>query len=60
MCVGRACLPAFRDGGAEGVRQYVDGMNDQLRAMMARTGSQSPDSIPRDVLWSAADGQIVR
>ena len=60
VCVGRACLPAFRDGGAEGVRQYVDGMNDQLRAMMARTGSQSPDSIPRDVLWSAADGQIVR
>ena len=56
VCVGRACLPAFRESGAEGVKRYIDGMNGQLRAMMARTCSRDVSSIPRDVLWSAATG----
>lgn len=54
VCVGRAVLPAFHEEGAEGVKRYVDGMNDQLRAMMARTASPTLDRIPQDVIWNAA------
>lgn len=57
VCVGRAILPAFHDKGAEGVKEYVDTMNDQLRAMMARTCSPALNRIPQDVLWNAATEQ---
>lgn len=57
VCVGRACLGAFREHGAEGVAQYVTGMQDELRAMMARTCSPSLDRIARDVLWDSAAGR---
>lgn len=61
VCVGRAILPALHDKGADGVKAYVDGMNDQLRAMMARTASPSLEKIPGDVLWDSATGrQIIR
>ena len=57
VCVGRSILPAFHDCGAEGVRDSVTAMNDELRAMMARTGCKDLSSIPGDLLWSAQTGQ---
>ena len=54
VCVGRACLPAFREKGAEGVNAYVQGMHDQLRAMMARTCSHTLRDIPNNTLWNMA------
>lgn len=57
ICVGRVILPSLRDKGAEGVKEYVDQMNDELRAMMARTASLRTDCIPADVLWNSATGR---
>lgn len=57
VCVGRACLGAFRDEGAEGVSKFVSGMNDELRALMARTASPCLKRIPRDVLWDSSTGK---
>ena len=57
VCVGRSILPAFHDKGAEGVKQSVDAINDDLRAMMARTASPCLGRIPRDVLWDSATGK---
>lgn len=59
-CVGRCILPAFREEGAEGVRKYVQGMADELRGMMARTGSVSLNEIAKDVLWDADQGAPLR
>ena len=57
VCVGRSILPAFHDKGAEGVKHSVDAINDDLRAMMARTASPCLGRIPRDVLWDSATGK---
>ena len=57
VCVGRSILPSLHDKGAEGVREYVAHMNDDLRAMMARTASPSLERIPGDVLWDSATGK---
>lgn len=57
VCVGRCVLPIFQEKGAEGVKQYIDRMNDELRGMMARTASPSLDRIARDVLWDSATGK---
>ena len=54
VCVGRAILSVFHDEGAEGVKKYIDHMNDDLRALMARTASGSLDEIPSDVLYDAS------
>ncbi len=56
VCVGRAILPALRDGGAEGVRAYIEGMNDELRGIMARTASRDLASIQADTLWIPGAG----
>lgn len=53
VCVGRCILPIFREEGAEGVKKYVQGMEDELRGMMARTGSVSLREMAQDVLWDA-------
>ena len=54
VCVGRAILPSHHDEGAEGVKKYIDHMNDDLRALMARTASRSLAEIPADVLYDAS------
>lgn len=51
VCVGRCVLPTFHDRGAEGVADYVNAMNDELRGMMARTASPTLNRISEDVLW---------
>lgn len=56
VCVGRCILPSLHDHGAEGVQSYLEGMRDELRAMMARTCCKNLDSIPADVLWNAFTG----
>jgi len=60
VCVGRAVLKDFAADGAEGVRRYVEHMNDTLRAMMARTCSPTVAQIPHDVLWNASTGAKLR
>lgn len=57
VCVGRCVLPIFHEKGADGVAEYVKGMNDELRAMMARTASPSLSRISADVLWDSATGK---
>ena len=57
VCVGRAILESFRARGAEGVKTYVDQMNNGLRAMMARTCSTDLNHIAQDVLWNGATGK---
>lgn len=57
VCVGRSILPAFKAEGAEGVKKYLDGMKDELRAMMARTASVSLDRIAENVLWDGDQGK---
>lgn len=53
VCVGRVILDAFKEKGAEGVENYVKMMNDQLRNVMARTGSANLSKINSDVLWNS-------
>ena len=50
VCIGRAVLPAFQKDGAEGVKAFVDGMNDELRAMLAWTCSPDPAHISPNVI----------
>lgn len=54
VCVGRAILQDFKKDGAAGVNNYVQHMNDELRAMMAKTCSKSLSEISPDVLYSAS------
>lgn len=51
VCVGRAVLDSLRDHGAEGVKNYIGSMNDELRGLMARTASVDLKSISSDMLW---------
>lgn len=52
VCVGRAVLPSLHDNGAKGVRDYINDMNDELRAIMARTGSANLAGINKDTLYT--------
>lgn len=60
VCVGRCILPALKARGAEGVREYLDGMADELRALMARTCCKDLRHIPQDVLWNSLTGKPLR
>lgn len=51
VCVGRAVLDSLKNHGAEGVKGYIDSMTDELRGIMARTGSADLKSISSDMLW---------
>ena len=53
VCVGRALMPAYDEQGAAGVAQVIRAMNDQLKAMMLRTGSPDPRHIDPTVLHEA-------
>lgn len=57
VCVGRAILASFKEHGAAGVKQYVEQMNNGLRAMMARTCSKDLNHIAQNVLWDGATGK---
>ena len=54
VCLGRCVLPAFHEEGAKGVADYVNNMQNELRAMMARTCSPDTAHIARGVIWNTA------
>ena len=53
VCVGRALMPAYDEQGPEGVAQVINTMNDQLKAMLVRTGSPDPRHIDPSVIHYA-------
>lgn len=53
VCVGRALMPAYDENGPEGVAQVINKMNDELKAMMVRTGSPDPKHIDPGVIHYA-------
>lgn len=53
VCVGRALMPAYDENGPEGVAQVIRKMNDELKAMMVRTGSPDPGHIDPSVIHHA-------
>lgn len=53
VCVSRALMPAYDEQGPAGVAQVIRAMNDQLKAMMVRTGSPDPRHIDPTVLHAA-------
>ncbi len=59
VCVGRSILPALKEKGAEGIKEYIGNMNDELRGMMARTASRDLKHIPNDLLWDALTGRKI-
>ncbi|MDD2647873.1 MAG: alpha-hydroxy acid oxidase [Eubacteriales bacterium] len=59
VCVGRSILPSLKENGAQGVKEYVDNMADELRGMMARTASRDLAHIAGDLLWDASTGKKI-
>lgn len=53
VCVGRALMPAYDEQGPQGVAQVIRTMNDQLKAMMVRTGAVDLKHIDPTVLHEA-------
>ena len=53
VCVGRALMPAYDEQGPQGVAQVIRTMNDQLKAMMVRTGAADLKHIDPTVLHEA-------
>lgn len=51
VAVGRALMPAIVSGGAEGVRDFLKNMNDELAMIMAFTGCRSLEDIEPSSLW---------
>ncbi len=51
VCVGRAIMGPLKEKGAEGVRDTLLRMNDELKGAMARTGFGCVDQIDDSVVW---------
>ena len=51
VLVGRAVIQALALGGAEFVRQLLEGMNEELRRVMSLTGSPDVGHIDPSVIW---------
>ena len=50
VCVGRAIMPPLKDSGAEGVRDKMIEMNNELKATMQRTGVPSLADMDSSVI----------
>ncbi|MGN0377380.1 MAG: alpha-hydroxy acid oxidase [Suilimivivens sp.] len=50
VCVGRAIMEPLREKGAEGVKDTILGMNDELKGVMARTGCGDLDHMDPSVI----------
>lgn len=50
VCAGRVVMEPLREKGAEGVKETVDRMTNELRQMMARTGAKSLEEIDPGVI----------
>ncbi|MDR0615849.1 MAG: alpha-hydroxy-acid oxidizing protein [Synergistaceae bacterium] len=48
--LGRAVMAGLAAGGAEGVRKVIEGVNEDLRAIMSLTGAASICSVSPDIL----------
>ena len=55
VSVGRAMWPSLQKEGQAGLEAYVNKMNDELRMMMAFTGSETVTDIEATMLWHAGD-----
>lgn len=53
VCVGRSLMAPYMKEGAEGVAQTIRTMNDELLAMMFRTGAADVKSIDSTVIHEA-------
>lgn len=51
VCVGRAIMEPLREKGAEGVKDTILGMNDELKGIMARTGCFDLAHMDSSVIW---------
>lgn len=51
VCVGRAIIEPLKEKGAEGVRETLIGMDEELKGVMARTGCANVAAINDDVIW---------
>ena len=49
--VGRSMLPALESEGAEGVKQFIRGVGNELRYIMSSTGFRTVDDIDSSVLY---------
>lgn len=52
VCVGKKLMDPLKASGAEGVREVIEKMSGQLRAMMLRTDSPDLKSIDPTVIWT--------
>ncbi len=52
VCVSRGILDALKAEGAQGVAAHIATMNDQLRSLMAKTGTADLSKMSADVLWN--------
>lgn len=51
VCVGRALIPGLAKEGREGVVKKFVELNNELREVMARTGSKDCKSIDSRIIW---------
>ena len=51
VAVGRALMEPLVKGGAQGVADYIKGMNDELSFIMAFTGCKTLKDMDPSVLW---------
>lgn len=51
VCVGRALMDPLRENGAEGVRDALSQMTDELKGVMARTGCYDLAHMDDSVIW---------
>lgn len=51
VCAGRIIMQALGRAGARGVKEQVEHMNEELKGVMARTGSSDLKHIDSSVIW---------
>ncbi len=51
VCVGRAIMGPLKENGAEGVRDKMIAMSNELKAVMERTAFKTIDEIDDSVIW---------
>lgn len=51
VCVGRAIMDPLKENGADGIKDKLISINKELKGFMARTGSETVDTIDENVIW---------
>ena len=52
VCAGRVLMEPLREKGAEGVRDTLLGMTDELKGVMAKTGCFDLAHMDASVIWN--------